>query len=106
MGAPQLHRSKHDGDVEVVLEPELIIAGMVRDWVARALPNDRAAADVAAAYAVHAYTQGASVSEACEEARRLIGSWIRHPSHHRSEVALSPELPRPPSTSSLEHRRN
>ncbi len=63
------------------LPVEVLLAGLVRDWVRGALPGEEDAAERAVALAERAYAGGASVSEACREARAFIGSWSRHPSH-------------------------
>ena len=69
--------------------PELMVADSVHRWVDDVLPGDSAAADAAVGLAVRSYAGGASVREACEEARRFVGSWSRHPSHQRgNEIAL------------------
>jgi len=59
---------------------EELLMELVRSWVEDALPGDTEAAEDAAAVALRAYAGGASVSEACAEARRLVVSWSRHPS--------------------------
>jgi hypothetical protein len=59
---------------------EEIIADLTRAWVERAVPGDPATADAAVAYALASYAGGASVSEACEGARRMAASRSRHPS--------------------------
>lgn len=63
------------------MNPEFVMADMVRRWVGDVLPGQPAAADRAVAIALRCYEGGSSVGEACEEARRFIGSWMRHPSH-------------------------
>jgi len=67
---------------------ELILAEMVRAWVDRQYPGDARAADRAAAIAEGAYAGGASVSEACRDAERFVGSWSCHPSHVRRDNHL------------------
>jgi hypothetical protein len=71
------------------MSAELILEGTVRSWVDQVLPGEPGAADAAAAVAILAFSGGASVSEACIEARRLVGSWSRHPSRpvHRPILA-------------------
>ena len=64
---------------------ELIIAEVVREWVERVVPGDPATADAAVAYAVESFAGGASVTGACEEARRM--AICR--SHHPSSMAAS-----------------
>ena len=66
---------------------ELIIADVVRRWTSEVLPDAPEAADAAATLAVRWYSGGASVSEACQEARRFVGSWSRHPSHRTNSAA-------------------
>ena len=74
-----------------IVTPELMVADSVRRWVDHVLPGDSAAADAATGLAVRCYIGGASVSEACSEARRFTGSWTRHPSHQNdTEFALRP----------------
>jgi hypothetical protein len=68
---------------------EVIIAEAVRQWVGQVLPDEPGVADAAAGVATHAYEGGASVGEACREARRYVGSWCRHPSHRRPGPGLS-----------------
>ena len=60
---------------------EDLLLALVGDWVAEVLPGATEAAADAAQVALRAYEGGASVSEACTEARRFVGSWYRHPSH-------------------------
>lgn len=72
-----------------MMEPELIIAELVREWVQHVRPDDAYAADAAAALAVRCYVGGASVADACTEAREFIGSWSRHPSHAASSSPLA-----------------
>ncbi len=62
------------------MSAELILAEQVLYWVARVAPGDRLLADAAVAKALTSYASGASVSEACREARRLVESRLRHPS--------------------------
>lgn len=63
------------------MSEELLLASMARQWAARALPAAPWAAEAAERVALRAYANGASVSEACREARRLVAAWARHPSH-------------------------
>jgi len=62
------------------VEIEELLAHIVEAWAAEILPEEPHAAAAATEAAVSAYTEGASVSEACYEARTLLGSWARHPS--------------------------
>ena len=66
---------------------ELIIADTVRKWVGSVAPGVPRLADQAAVVAVRAYEAGASVAEACEEARRYTESRLQHPAG--SETASS-----------------
>jgi hypothetical protein len=59
---------------------ELILTEQVRCWVERVAPGESLLADAAVAKALTSYAAGASVSEACREARRLVESRLRHPS--------------------------
>ena len=68
-------------ETTVVWPNEVLVAGLVRDWVDGAVPGQDSLADRAAYLAVQCYAGGASVSEACREARRLVESWLDHPSH-------------------------
>ena len=69
------------GSVDDAVMPELLIANLVRDWAGRMLPGEPGVAERAAAQAVRCYAGGASVSEACREARRFVECWSHHPSH-------------------------
>ena len=60
--------------------PETILVGMIEEWAARQVPGDADVAEKAAALALQRYADGASVSEACEEAQRFVRCWMRHPS--------------------------
>lgn len=60
---------------------ELLLAGLVRDWASGAVPGEPAAADAAVVVALRCHAGGASVREACREARRFVECWTRHPSH-------------------------
>lgn len=62
---------------------ELLLAGVVREWAEGAWPGDSDAADGAVSVAIGCYAGGASVSEACREARGFLRGWARHPSHAR-----------------------
>ena len=63
--------------------PEGVLAEQVRTWADQVAPGVPGLADAAVARALMCYAGGASVSEACREARRLLGSWLRHPSRGR-----------------------
>ncbi|HEX4819527.1 MAG TPA: hypothetical protein VFV00_04925 [Acidimicrobiales bacterium] len=66
------------------METEFIIADTVRRWAHEVLPEEPAAGEAAAALAIRCYMGGASVAEACQEARHFVESWSRHPSHRTS----------------------
>jgi len=62
------------------MSAELVLAEQVQWWVERVAPGRRLLAEAAVAEALTSFAAGASVSEACEEARRLVESRLRHPS--------------------------
>ena len=62
---------------------ELLLAGAVREWAEKVWPGEPAAAEGAVTVAMRCYAGGASVSEACREARGFLRGWARHPSHAR-----------------------
>ncbi len=62
------------------LTAELVISEMVRDWTSRTLPGDPDAGEAAVNYALERFAAGASVSEACATARRMVLCRSRHPS--------------------------
>jgi len=69
---------------EVVRVPnELVLGEVVRAWVGQELPGDAEAAARVAARAQAAYARGASVGEACYQARAYLASWLRHPAHRK-----------------------
>jgi hypothetical protein len=53
------------------------------------MPGEPGAANTASAAALRAYAGGASISEACIEARRVVGSWSRHPSREVRRPSLA-----------------
>lgn len=63
---------------------ELVLANAVRDWAQRVAPGDDATVRSAVETALYLFASGASVSEACEEARKRVLSRLRHPSRGRS----------------------
>ena len=63
-----------------------LLVDRVRTWATRALPQEPSAADRAVNVALVSYAAGASVDEACSEARTFLSSWAKHPSHPRSPV--------------------
>jgi len=58
-----------------------VLGETVRQWAAENFQDDPEVAELAASIAELAYGKGASVAEACMEARSFLGSWMRHPSH-------------------------
>jgi hypothetical protein len=60
-----------------------VFADVVRAWVALELQGQPGVADRAAARAWSAYLEGATVTEACQEAMEFVGSWVRHPANWR-----------------------
>ena len=72
------------------MEIEELLAHIVEAWAANMLPDDPAAAAAAAGAAIDAYAGGASVSEACHQARTLLASWARHPSHQPTRSSPRP----------------
>jgi hypothetical protein len=78
----------------LIVSAELVLAEQVQSWVERVAPGDRLLVDAAVAKALTSYASGASVSEACREARRLVECRLRHPSSppisvHRNLAAAS-----------------
>lgn len=69
------------GFAVVDLERQNLLAMTVREWVGSMLPDDRLAADTAAAVAVSATESGDSSTEANRKARTFARCWARHPAH-------------------------
>ena len=67
---------------------ELVLAEMVRGWAEKWFPDDPRAADIAVLVAQRAFESGASVSESCEQAMKVVTSRSRHPSRG---VAVTPD---------------
>lgn len=67
----------------IVVTKDPVLATVVRTWVDSQLPGDRGAADRAVHIACEAHAHGASVPQACQEARSFVWSWASHPSHWR-----------------------
>lgn len=57
------------------------LAGSVWDWTQQHCPDDPRAAQMAVSVALSSYADGASVAEACEQARAFAASWSHHPAH-------------------------
>lgn len=71
---------------------ELVIADVVRKWTEEVMPGDAATADAAVVYALESFAAGASVTEACEETRRMVVCRSHHPScmpRHRGRLAAA-----------------
>lgn len=82
-------RSSPSVQVEVMaVTNDRVLGEVVHAWVQMQHPADPGAADGASARARAAYRDGASMSEACEEAMEFVGSWVRHPSHWSERVEL------------------
>jgi hypothetical protein len=60
------------------------MADMVRGWAEEVMPGESMVADHAVAIALRCYEGGSSVAEACEAAKRFVGSCSRHPSQRTS----------------------
>lgn len=65
-----------------MVRDELALEDLVRHWAAEMLPGEVGVAERAANIALVSYASGASVDEACGEARIFVEGWARHPSHH------------------------
>ena len=72
------------------MEIEELLAHIVKAWAAEMVPDEPQASAAAAEAAISAYAAGASVSEACYEARTLLGSWARHPSRRQTPASGRP----------------
>ena len=68
---------------------EAVLADAVRAWSETVCPGDRRAADRAVDVALRCYAAGASVGEACAEARLFITTWATHPSHRRRGLKVA-----------------
>ncbi|HET6873314.1 MAG TPA: hypothetical protein VFH70_00950 [Acidimicrobiales bacterium] len=74
----------HDGSYHYDDQPvEVVLANAVRDWVERIAPGDEPTIRAGVETALYVFASGASVSEACEEARSTVLCRLRHPSHAR-----------------------
>ena len=61
------------------MDVELALAGSVWEWSRQRCPDDPHVAEKAVAVALSCYVGGASVAEACEQARAFVASWAHHP---------------------------
>lgn len=59
---------------------EEIIARVVRQWAEAVIPGDQAGADAAATLALGSFAAGATLSDACEQARTMVICRSHHPS--------------------------
>ncbi len=66
------------------MDVECALAGSVWEWAKQQCPNEPRVAKKAVGVAMSSYAGGASVPEACEEARAFVSSWNSHPSHWAS----------------------
>ena len=78
-------RRKVDSEV-VPLTNERLLDEVVQKWADLMLPGEARAADIAAQIARERYSHGASVTEACRQARTFLGSWSRHPSRPTARI--------------------
>ena len=60
---------------------EDVLSQVIVAWVSENFPEQPGAAERAAAVARASFRDGATVGEACRDARSFVGSWVRHPSH-------------------------
>lgn len=65
------------------LSAEEVLASSVREWAETIVPGDEATIRAAVGTAISTFARGESLTEACEDARRVVGSRIRHPSGQR-----------------------
>ncbi len=63
------------------MDMEVALAETVRDWARVNYPGEPSVASGAVAVALDSYAGGASIAEACEEARTYVASWMDHPAH-------------------------
>lgn len=73
-----------------MMSDELVLEDLVRQWAAEMVPGEAGVAERAANIALISYASGASVDEACGEARIFVESWARHPSCHPAPSARPP----------------
>jgi hypothetical protein len=58
---------------------ELVLAKTMKSWAEQEFPGDKQAADLAVFLALRAFCGGASVSEACREARAAVTNKSQSP---------------------------
>lgn len=73
----------HDPVADAYLET--LLAEEVRRWAESVAEGDEAAVRAGVNVALLSYERGCGVGAASEEARRLVMSRLRHPSHQRSD---------------------
>lgn len=73
------------------MDLEVALAEAVRDWTRARCPGEPSVAERATAVALDSYAGGASVAEACQQARSYVRAWVCHPAHHgHLSVSLLP----------------
>jgi hypothetical protein len=70
--------------VVIPLTPELVLAETMKSWAEQVFPGDKQAADLAVFIALRAFCGGASVSEACREARAAATYTTQRPLYARA----------------------
>jgi len=75
----------------VQMDVAYALAGWVREWAGEQCPGEPRVSDMAVSVALNTYFGGASVAEACEQARSFVVSRTLHPAHRgiRPVAALS-----------------
>lgn len=75
----------------VQMEAAYALAGWVREWTREQCPGEPRVPDMAVSVALSSFFGGASVAEACEQARSFVVSRTVHPAHrgNRQVAALS-----------------
>jgi hypothetical protein len=68
----------------VPLTLELVLAKTIKSWAEREFPGDKKAADLAVFIAFRAFCGGASVSEACREARAAVMDKSQRPRYAKA----------------------
>ena len=61
------------------MDYEIVLAGAVWDWTKQQCLNESRVAEDAVVVALGSFAGGASVSEACEQARSFVTNWDKHP---------------------------
>lgn len=63
------------------MDCEIAIARFAREWGLQQCPDEPRVAEIAVVVALNCFAGGASVAEACEQARAFVSSWVHHPAH-------------------------